>query len=297
MTFTVEAWPNADDLDRYETNMPGIPRADIVRDIVRIVSIAKMVSDGTLNDDWVLCGGMAMRLRGSPRFTRLDTDTSRRAGVPDDSTLAMALRLDEDVLSVEAAGFNAGVELVTVMPVEFTAYFAALGEAPQRDSFSFTVSGRGLIETAERLMLIHPYPELVLPATTVPVMDLTEQIAEKICGWCIHGLVKHYVDVAWAFLELPGEIRAERLGPLVQKKLSIGKELFPAAYAKVPTLKEVLTAMNNPKNHVAPLGKPDDKRTNLRFSEPAFDYDRATQIVRKSALPALLTAAVNAAGL
>jgi hypothetical protein len=247
--------------------MPGVPREDIVRDIVRIVSVAKMAADGTLNDDWVLAGGMGMRLRGSPRFTRFDTDTSRRGGVPEDATLAMALRLDEDALTVRAAGFNEGVQLVTVAPVEFTPYFAALGEEPPSDSFSFTVSGRGLIEPAQLLTLVYPYLELVLPETMVPVMDLTEQVAEKICGWCIHGLVKHYVDVAWAFLELPGEIRAERLGPLVETKLSIGRKLFERAYTEFPTLKEVLKAMNDPKRHIA--------QARRQARQPAFQRTRA----------------------
>jgi hypothetical protein len=35
------------------------------------------------------------------------------------------------------------------------------------------------------------YPELELPRTLVPVMDLTEQLAEKIVGWSAHGLMKH----------------------------------------------------------------------------------------------------------
>jgi hypothetical protein len=182
MTFRVKQWPTADDLDRYDQELRGIPRSDIVRDIVRIISVAKMVADGALNEDWVLCGGMAMRLRGSPRFTRFDTDTSRRKGPPSDTTLADALKIDEEELVVSAVGFLPGKELVTVMPVEFTPYFLALGEDLPTEAFKFTVSGRGLIEHAELLPLAHPYPELVLPDTLVPVMDLTEQCRVSVEG-------------------------------------------------------------------------------------------------------------------
>jgi hypothetical protein len=32
---------------------------------------------------------------------------------------------------------------------------------------------------------------------SVWVMDPVEALAEKILGWCVHGLVKHYADAAW----------------------------------------------------------------------------------------------------
>jgi hypothetical protein len=91
MTFHVGRWPLPDDVARYSRQL-HVPAEAIVRDIARLVTIAQMVHDGELNDDLVLAGGMALRLRGSPRFTMSDTDTSRRIPeAPDRDHLAQAL--------------------------------------------------------------------------------------------------------------------------------------------------------------------------------------------------------------
>jgi hypothetical protein len=90
-------------------------------------------------------------------------------------------------------------------PDDVDRYAATLGR-PQTDAFTFTVSWRGLFESPDRLALTHPYPELKLPAVEVPVLNLTEQVAEKIVGWCMHGLIKHYVDLAWIFDRLPDQV-------------------------------------------------------------------------------------------
>ena len=82
MSFQVSQWPRPDDLARYHEQL-GVPPEAIIRDIVRIVCVAQLVHDGVLDEDWVLSGGMGMRLRGSSRFTMSDTDTSRRGGAPD----------------------------------------------------------------------------------------------------------------------------------------------------------------------------------------------------------------------
>lgn len=52
--------------------------SDVVRDVVRLVAIAHLREVGFLNEDCVLVGGMALRLRGSDRFTIFDTDSSMR---------------------------------------------------------------------------------------------------------------------------------------------------------------------------------------------------------------------------
>jgi hypothetical protein len=89
VSFQVSHWPRPDDLARYHEQL-GVPPEAIIRDIVRIVSVAQLVHDGVLGEDWVLSGGMGMRLRGSTRFTMSDTDTSRRGGAPDRDELADA---------------------------------------------------------------------------------------------------------------------------------------------------------------------------------------------------------------
>jgi hypothetical protein len=85
VSFQVSHWPRPDDLARYHEQL-GVPPEAIIRDIVRIVSVAQLVHDGVLGEDWVLSGGMGMRLRGSTRFTMSDTDTSRRGGATNSRT-------------------------------------------------------------------------------------------------------------------------------------------------------------------------------------------------------------------
>jgi len=91
VSFEVTGWPVPDDIYRYRQTLK-IPADAIIRDIARLVTVAQMVHGGDLDDDLVLTGGMAMRLRGSPRFTMSDTDTSRRQREPPDrDQLAEAL--------------------------------------------------------------------------------------------------------------------------------------------------------------------------------------------------------------
>ena len=120
MSFEVTRWPLPDDIDRYQGDLK-MPRDAIVRDIARLVTVAQMVHDDELNDDLVLTGGMAMRLRGSPRFTMSDTDTSRRIPeAPDRDRLAEALTVDQAELTVspgDVLGWKPGKKLVIARPV------------------------------------------------------------------------------------------------------------------------------------------------------------------------------------
>lgn len=291
MTFEVARWPLPDDIDRYQGDLK-MPRDAIVRDIARLVTVAQMVHDGELNDDLVLTGGMAMRLRGSPRFTMSDTDTSRRIReAPDRDRLAEALTVDQSELTVspgDVLGWKPGKKLVIARPVDYEAYFAGIGGTPVEGEFTFTVSWRGLLEPAQYLLLIHPYPELELPRALVPVMDLTEQLAEKIVAWCAHGLMKHYVDVAWAFYRLADQIDTTKLGRLIDAKLGIGRELFPIPYAGFPDRTALRPALEHPDDHVPPQGDAaDDKASQLRFDADALNKQQAIVLIRQRLLPLL----------
>jgi hypothetical protein len=292
MSFEVARWPLPDDVDRYAREL-RMPRDAIVRDIARLVTVAQMVYGGELGDDFVLTGGMAMRLRGSPRFTMSDTDSSRRPReAPDRDYLADALAVDQAELTVtpgDTLGWKPGKQLVIARPVDYAAYFAGVGATPVEGEFTFTVSWRGLIEPSQHLLLIHPYPELELPRTLVPVMNLTEQLAEKIVGWCAHGLMKHYVDVAWAFYRLADQIDTGRLGPLVDAKLAVGHELFPNEYMAFPDRAALRTALEDPDTHIPPQGDAsDDKAKQLRFDAAALNKQQAIHIMRSRVVPALL---------
>ena len=180
----IAAWPDADDVERYAATY-GLDEADIVRDIVRIVSIAHLRTSSFLNEDCVLTGGMGFRLRGSSRFTIKDTDSSLR-GPLDELELAGSLNvsvgdeLDIRVDPGERWG-RATPKLTIAKPVDYDAYFAGAAGDPVSGSFTFTVNQRGLFRPATWLMLVHPYRELVLAEDVrVPVMNLEEQAAEKI---------------------------------------------------------------------------------------------------------------------
>ena len=70
-------WPSGYDVERYAEEH-GLDFEDITRDIVRIAAAAHLLDTGALDEDFVLTGGMALRLRGSNRFTIKDTDSSLR---------------------------------------------------------------------------------------------------------------------------------------------------------------------------------------------------------------------------
>src|SRR4051794_26893071 len=117
--FEVQGWPTAADVETYSKEL-GIPAEAVIRDIARIVTVAQMVHEGQLSEDWVLSGGMAMRLRGSPRFTMSDTDTSHRLGtVIDRETLAEAVSVDQSELVVKPVEewWRPGKQLVTAKPL------------------------------------------------------------------------------------------------------------------------------------------------------------------------------------
>jgi len=121
-------------------------------------------------------------------------------------------------------------------------------------------------------------------------MDLTEQVAEKIVAWSAHGLMKHYVDVAWAFLRLSDQIDTTKLGRLIDAKLDVGRELFPIPYAGFPNRTSLRPAFEHPDDHMPPQGDAaDDKASQLRFDATALNKQQAIVIIRKRLLPLLAT--------
>ena len=299
MTFSVDSWPTADDVDKYAHDLK-IDRDVVIRDIVRTITVAQLVHDETLGNDWVLAGGMAMRLRGSPRFTVTDADTSKREGWPDRESLSEALTIDADELTVAPADYLAWKsrnDILHAHPVNYEAFFAAVGAGSIVGEFKFTVSWRGLVEPAQKIPLRHPYKQLALPPTQVPVMDLTEQAAEKVVGWCANGLVKHYSDLAWIFWRLRNEVQDDKLARLVVSKLDAGRKRFPNEYATFPDLASVISPLLDPDDRVPPpLGDPeDDGRRYIRFVSTGvnthLNQAQNKRIVRERVVPLLQAAA------
>ena len=112
--------------------------ADALRDIARLVAIHQMtVETKFLNDNCVLCGGVAMRFYGSRRFTvtdtDTDTDTSYRLDDWDELDLQAALDIEVEDLTIEAgdpAYWQRKNRLTTAQPVE--SYPSALARCVRR---------------------------------------------------------------------------------------------------------------------------------------------------------------------
>jgi hypothetical protein len=285
-------WPTGYDVERYAEEH-GLDFDDITRDIVRIATIAHLLDTGALDEDFVLTGGMALRLRGSNRFTIKDTDSSLR-GRLDELELSGKLRLETDQLQVYPdPGTNWGrktPKLIDVKPINYEAYFASVTGDPIEGQFSFTVSQRGLFEPAEWLALRHPYPELVLEPSdlTAPVMDIVEQAAEKVVGWAAGSLIKHYLDLAWIGREFGERLIAEDFQRLVQHKLDIGFETFPGVYRDLREIKDLLIPLHRPRAWQGPLNRAGDNGASLiRFMGPKIGFDEAISLVREHIIPKL----------
>jgi hypothetical protein len=290
----IAAWPSGYDVERYAEEH-GLDFEDITRDIVRIATVAHLVGAGVLDEDFVLTGGMALRLRGSSRFTIKDTDSSLR-GRLDELELSRRLRLDDDHLQVYPdPGTNRGRKtpnLLDVKPIKYEAYFASVTGDPIEGQFSFTVSQRGLFEPAVWLALRHPYPQLVVDRDdlSVPVMRIAEQAAEKVVGWAAGSLVKHYLDLAWIGREFGETLIAADLQRLVQRKLDVGTEIFPGAYKDLHEINDLLIPLSRPREWQGPLNKAGDNGASLvRFMGPKMGFDEAIHLVRKHIIPKLFT--------
>ena len=102
--------------------------------------------------------------------------------------------------------------------------------------------------------------------------------------------MKHYVDVAWAFYRLAGQIDAAKLGALVDAKLAVGRELFPIPYEQFPDRAALRAALEHPDDHVPPQGDAaDDKARQLRFDASALTKQQAILVIRKRLLPVLIS--------
>lgn len=181
----------------------GLDEVDVLRDIARLVAVHQMVTEkGYLNDDCVLCGGLAMRLYGSPRFTIMDTDVSYRLDEFHEIELVQALTIegeveDLDITPADPSYWEQKRKLVTAQPIRFTQTFSTIQTPPALTRFKLTGSRRGPYLPAVWRPLTHDYTPFGIEDVEVPLMSISEQLAEKIIGWAVSGLLKHYLDAAW----------------------------------------------------------------------------------------------------
>jgi hypothetical protein len=228
----------------------------LIRDIVRIVEVLNLRAERFFNKHSVLSGSMALRCFGSPRFTVYDADFSTSAETVDPpASMTELLRYsdeDLDIIPAEAVAADQRETLIQIEPIRFDAAFTSIALADQDRQFKADVSFRGLLLDGKEVPFDTPYSlSLWNEAPTVWVMDPLEVLAEKILGWCVHGLVKHYADAAWITIaaQTPGSPLAftyPQLRDILHDKLELMRELQPEIYRAFPSVDAIVGKLAQP---------------------------------------------------
>jgi hypothetical protein len=228
----------------------------LIRDIVRVVEVLNLRAQRFFNKRSVLSGSMALRCFGSPRFTVYDADFSTSAETVDPpASMTELLRYsdgDLDIIPATAVAADKRETLIQIEPIRFDAAFTSIALADQDRQFKADVSFRGLLLDGREVPFETPYSlELWSEAPTVWVMDPTEVLAEKILGWCVHGLVKHYADAAWITIaaQTPGSPLAfayPQLRDVLHAKLELMRDLQPDTYRAFPSVDAVVGKLAQP---------------------------------------------------
>lgn len=223
----------------------------LVRDLARIVEVLNLTSRGFLNKRSVLAGSMALRTAGSPRFTVYDADFSIGSTVsPGPEVIREALHYEDDELEIRPEGqepFDKGRTGWHFEPVTYEPIFTSL---VTQDQFKADVSLRGLVEDGVEAPLMVPYDlGLWSEPPLVWVMSLHEVVAEKVLGWCVQGLAKHYADLGYitgASVAGHLQLHSRRLRDVLDAKLAVMTELQPTRYASFPSIDEVVRKLDAP---------------------------------------------------
>lgn len=269
-----------------------IPFVDVARDVVRLAAVAHLRETNFLHRDLVLVGGMALRLRGSNRFTVFDTDSSTRNPPTEERKLTAALELDTDDLEIlpeDPSYWLTRNQIVTAKPVRYKAYFAGTATRPIEDEFSLTVNERGLELAPDWFELrVGDYPGLHFdPVPFIPVMALDEQAAEKIMGWCGSSLAKHYVDLGWIGRELSDDLDGATLRAMCARKLEVNRSIF-SAYENFGSPADLVAPLTHPDTYLGPNNVDRNIRADsLRFVGNGMTLDEAKASVREKIVPLL----------
>lgn len=269
----------------------GLEYPDTVRDIVRLVAIAHLRSKNFLNEDCVLVGGMALRLRGSNRFTIFDTDSSARRGPIDEKDISDSIHLTTEELEMtpeDPAYWTNSKQLRTAQPIKYKAYFAGSATTPVEDECSLTVNERGLKMPAQWFDLRTPYPSLTFdPMPQIPVMHLIEQTAEKILAWCGNSLAKHYLDLGWIAGELADELDGQTLRAQCEEKLETNRRLF-SDFQRFGGVEDLIDPLREPDRYFGPLNREKNRREqDIRFLGNRMSLEDAKGHVRRTIVPLL----------
>jgi hypothetical protein len=229
----------------------GIPPPVLIRDLVRVVEVINLRERNFFNKRSVLAGSMGLRSFGSPRFTVYDADfsTSTDTVNPETKMKEMLSYEDDDLVIAPAPLVPSadGGDAWKSAPIGFEPTFTALVPDQRERTFKADVSFRGLVREGMEMPLQVPYDlKIWSDPPTVFVMNPVETVAEKILGWCVHGLVKHYADLAYiAVVSIPGpaqliELRRNELRETAADKLEKMRGLQPQRYAAFNSLEALI---------------------------------------------------------
>jgi nucleotidyltransferase AbiEii toxin of type IV toxin-antitoxin system len=268
-----------------------IPVAAVVRDLARIVEVSHLVEEGFLGQRVILTGGMALRCYESKRYTMRDTDTSAFVRIDDDELEAVIPYEDERIsIQPEDPGqWDINSALRTVQPIRFEPRFTGIQLGRDQREFSLNVSWRGVELDPVELPFLHQYPwGLGTEAIRVPVMDIREILAEKVLGFCINSLAKHYSDLAFI-----GDVRYDDVADdrdllrwLVASKLAVNLRHIPRRCEKV--------GVTEYEHLRARLGCPEEmgvhENWNVRYAttgRTAYSFDDAKLLIVERIVPLL----------
>lgn len=233
-----------------QAKLHGIPPPVLIRDLVRIVEALNLRQQGFFNKKSVLAGSMALRCLGSPRFTVYDADFSTtRETVNPETAMKGLLAYEDDDLSIipsEIVPNRDGGAMWKSAPIDFVPAFTSLAPDEEDRNFKADISFRGLIRAGIEVPLSVPY-DLGIWSTPpgVFIMDPIETTTEKILGWCVHGQVKHYADLAYLALKAqdhksPFTLNRDELRQATAEKLEAMTTLQPDTYAAFPHLEDLI---------------------------------------------------------
>jgi hypothetical protein len=254
-------FPTDDEIIAF-TERQSLGAEDVVmRDLARLATIFHLADHGFLGEQTVLAGGMALRCYGGHRFTVTDVDTSTAEKVNMKRLDALLNWEIEGQLEVETRGvgwYERGVELEKAKPIHFDPLFSEIELARDARQFELTVNERGLDLDPVEQRFRHDFPwKLGVEDRTLPLMDPREMLAEKIVGYCVGVLGKHYADVAFIALRFRQEMPKEKatLRRLVELKLERGRraarsERAIERSARFPDLGSLRSALEHPEEHL-----------------------------------------------
>jgi len=249
-----------DDVIGKGSRRHAIPETVLVRDLVRVVEVMNLERQGFFGKESVLAGSMALRCFKSPRFTVYDADfstTENAARRPEEMRRMLAYEDDDLVIAPDPlTPHDAHGTAWKSEPIRFDPVFTSL--VPNRDdrSFKADISFRGLVCEGIECELLVPYEMgLWSRPPTVWIMNPHEVVAEKVLGWCVNRLVKHYADLAFIgvasnpsgrprLIELDGMKLREALA----NKLEAMRGLQPARYAAFGSVDDLVDDLDRAAN-------------------------------------------------